>query len=73
MDFSLTPSPLTVTFPVNSADGATQCVDISITDDNALESDHDFEVSLANPSMGSVIAAQSTATATIIDNGTPLH
>ena len=70
-DYSLASSPLTVTFPVGSADGDTTCVNITIVDDNALEGNHSFSVHLTNPSTGVVIGSHIYATIVIIDNGMP--
>ena len=70
MDFSAL-SGVEMTFTSGSPNGAQQSVDIGITDDNALEGDHEFTVQLVstNPSGSNVmIGAQSNTTVTITDN-----
>ena len=70
MDFSAL-SGLEMTFTSGSPNGAQQSVEIGITDDNALEGDHEFTVQLVstNPSGSNVmIGAQSNTTVTITDN-----
>ena len=70
-DYSLASSPLTVTFPVGSADGDITCVTIAVVDDDALEGNHSFSVHLTNPSSGVVIGSHTYAFAVIVDNGMP--
>ena len=70
MDFSAL-SGLEVTFTAGSPNGAQQSVEIGITDDDALEGDHEFTVQLVstNPFGSNVmIGAQSNTTVTITDN-----
>ena len=70
MDFSAL-SGLEVTFTAGSPNGAEQTVEIGITDDNALEGDHEFTVRLISTnSSGSnvMIGMQSITTVTITDN-----
>ena len=62
---------LEVTFTAGSPNGAEQTVEIGITDDGALEGDHEFRVQLisVNPSGSAVrIGMQSITTVTITDN-----
>ena len=78
MDF-LAPVPSTLIFPAGSEDGDSQCVAIDIIDDDNVEGEHSFTVSLQNTSSSEVIVIQANATVTIRDNGmcvkyiVPLH
>ena len=58
-----------VTFPEYSQEGDTACVDIQITDDDALECSQDFTVSISGGSLPTYIkASHSQATVNIVDN-----
>ena len=59
-----------LTFQAGSSGGSSQCTAVQILDDNLLEDDESFfmSVSLVNPFPTGVVIGQSTATATIIDN-----
>ena len=63
------PLPSILTFTAGSVDDNSQCVAITIIDDDNVEGEHTFTVSLQNPSSNGVIGTQSTATVTITDNG----
>ena len=67
----LVPDPLSsiLTFTAGSMDGDSQCATIDIIDDDDVEGEHTFTVSLQTPSSNGVIGTQSTATVTITDNG----
>ena len=61
--------PSTLIFPAGSEDGDSQCVAITIIDDDNVEGEHSFTVSLQNTSSSEVIVIQANATVTIRDNG----
>ena len=63
------PGAVTLTFPAGSMDGDSQCSTIDVLDDDDVEGEHSFTVSLQNPSSNGVIGTQETATVTITDNG----
>ena len=65
-DFTL-PSPFEVIFPVNSLSGSPQCASITFDEDNIIEGDHSFTVSISDPG-GAGTAAPTVATVTIDDN-----
>ena len=72
MDF-LTPATadLIVTFPVGSGNGASDCFQIEILDDDDFEGDHDFGVSINPTSVspaGIAMAAGGLAQITVMDN-----
>lgn len=69
-DFNI-PSPITVTFPAGSANGASTCVTVTILDDDDLEGDHSFTLHLSNPSPGAIIGSHMYTTVDITDNGMP--
>jgi len=60
----------TLTFPVGSAQGSSQCTNIDIVDDNFLEADIEtfFADLTADPNMAQVDPARSQATITIQDD-----
>ena len=68
--------PLNVTFSAGSAvTGTTACANVMIIDDDALEGDHSFTVTVSNLELspggvynGLVIGTPSSATVNIIDN-----
>ena len=68
LDFT-DPGAVTLTFPAGSVDGDSQCSTIDVLDDDDVEGEHSFTVSLQNPSSNGVIGTQETATVTITDNG----
>ena len=63
------PGVVSLTFSAGSMDGNSQCSTIDVTDDDDVEGQHSFTVSLQNPSSNGVIGTQDTATVTITDNG----
>ena len=70
MEFRL-PAITTLSFPVNSGNGAQQCLAVTIIDDTVPDGDKSFTVSLMNPmGGGSMLGTPSTTTVTITDNGT---
>ena len=70
MEFSF-PTGTTLSFPVNSGNGAQQCLAVTIIDDVTSDGDKSFTVSLTNPmGGGSMLGTPSTTTVTITDNGT---
>ena len=56
-----------ITFPEGSMDGDTRCINVSITDDMALEGDETFTVTLT-VSSGDIIKENNMTTIIIIDN-----
>ncbi|HAP01199.1 MAG TPA: hypothetical protein DCQ93_04665 [Bacteroidetes bacterium] len=72
VDYQLTPNPVTVTFPANSS--ATQSVNITITDDAAVEGDETFFVNLSNATNSAAISvAQETVTILDDDQANPIQ
>ena len=68
-DFSVTdPTQLNVFFPSGSTNGNTDCINISIIDDDALEGDHSFTVSLNPPAAPVTLTTPSSSPVTITDN-----
>jgi len=75
MDYSAT-DPLSITFPaVSSVNGATACANVTIIDDDALEGNHSFTVTVSSLELspggvysGLEIGTPSSATINIIDN-----
>ena len=65
-DFTL-PSPFDVTVPVNSLSGSSQCANITFVDDDIIEGDHSFTVSISDPG-GAETVDPTVATVTIDDN-----
>ena len=63
------PGAVTLTFPAGSVYGDLQYATIDVLDDDNVEGEHSFTVSLQNPSSNGVIWTPSTATVTITDNG----
>ena len=61
--------PLQATFPTNSIEGESSCVDIDILQDTVLEGDHSFsvEVTSATPSVV-MVGMPSEETVTILDD-----
>ena len=57
----------TLIFPTNSTDGATQCIDITITDDDVFELNENFTVTLT-VNTASVMEDMTMAEVTITDN-----
>ena len=57
----------TLMFPMNSVDGATQCMDITITNDDVFELNETFTVTLT-VNTASVIADMTMTEVTITDN-----
>ena len=63
------PSPLQVTFSSGDLIGDTACTTLGIINDNNLEGDHEFTVSLETVAPpGLVISNSSTATVSIMDD-----
>ena len=57
----------TLEFPVNSTSGDEQCINITIVDDNDVEGDEMFTVTLERI-IGAVTLSQGTTVVTITDN-----
>ena len=58
-----------VLFPITSEMGDTECADISILDDDALECEQDFNVAISSATLGTEFAGPlSQAVVTIEDN-----
>ena len=57
-----------VIFPSGSTDGALECVNITIVDDNTFEGPHSFSVEIIMASSPSVIGSPSSATINIEDD-----
>ena len=56
-------------FPMDSVAGATQCVNITITDDEVLEADETFTVTLTLTPLSGVTSGNDETMVTIIDDG----
>ena len=56
-------------FLVGSDNGDTQCVNITIIDDDDVEGDHSFTLTGLNAFSPGIIGSQSEATVIISDNG----
>ena len=60
---------LFITFDTGSINGSVECVDITTIDDEALEGDHDFSISLNSSSLeDNVVLSTQSVTAIINDN-----
>ena len=57
-----------VFFASGSVNGDTDCINISILDDDALEGDHSFTVSLNPPAAPVTLTTPSSSPVTIADN-----
>ena len=62
------PSNGVLMFNAGSMDGQEVCATLNIIDDNVLEGDEQFQVSLSSPTGGANLEDPSTAFATILDN-----
>ena len=61
--------PLQATFPTTSVEGSTQCVDIGIMQDLALEGDHNFSVEVISVTPSVVmVGTPREGTVTILDD-----
>lgn len=69
MDYFTVPGR-TLTFPIGSAQGSSECTNINIVDDNFLEADLEsfFADLSADPNVAEVDSARSRAAITIVDN-----
>jgi len=68
-DFTIPdPTEMNVMFTVGSMDGTTDCLTISILDDDALEGEHSFNVSLNPPAPPVTLTTPSSSPVTITDN-----
>ena len=68
-DFSVAdPAQLNVFFEAGSVNGDTDCINITILEDNALEGDHSFTVSLNPPAAPVKLTTPSSSPVTITDN-----
>ena len=68
------PTQLTVFFEAGSVNGDTDCINITILDDDALEGDHSFTVSLNPPDFPVTLTTPSSSPVNITDNdGKQLH
>ena len=68
MDYSSTPVPDPVVFPTNSTEGMELCAEIMITDDSALEGEHNFTVNISSTSPEITLGDPYEATIVIQDN-----
>lgn len=69
VDFSVPDlTELNVFFAAGSVNGNTDCINIAILDDNALEGDHSFTVSLNPPAAPVTLITPSSSPVTITDN-----
>ena len=67
MDFD--GSPLVVVFPISSVQGDTECADVPIVNDDALECEQYFTVFIESATLGTNISTmQPEAHVTIVDN-----
>ena len=62
------PSPLQVTFSSGDMVGDTACTTLGIINDDNLESDHEFTVSIQSTSPQAMLGVSSSVTATIMDD-----
>ena len=68
-DFTVpNPMEMTVNFGTGSMNGDSDCLTISILDDDALEGDHMFTVSLVPPASPITLTDPSSSPVTITDN-----
>ena len=68
MDYNATSVPDPVVFPTNSTEGMELCAEIAITDDSALEGEHNFTVSISPTSPEITLGDPYRATIVIQDN-----
>ena len=69
VDFSVTdPTQLNVFFEAGSMNGDTDCINITILDDSAVEGDHSFTVSLNPPDFPVTLTTPSSSPVTIEGN-----
>lgn len=74
LDASLSsPSDGVLTFNPGSMNGQRQCATFTIIDDDTLEGDENFQVSLDSPTGGANLDEPMSATVTITDNDSRLH
>ena len=66
-DFT-TPDPFSVTFDASLMPSTSACVSIFTVDDNDLEADHNFIVSIDSTTPSITVGTPSSVTATLIDN-----
>ncbi len=67
-DYTALANPVVVTFPVGSANNATQNVAIPVLADLIVEGDETANLALSSPSTNAQLGAQTTHTATITDD-----
>ena len=68
VDFSVTdPTQLNVFFEAGSMNGDTDCINITILEDNTLEGDHSFTVSLNPPALPVKLTTPSSSPVTITE------
>ena len=68
-DFTVSdPTDMDVFFAAGSVNGNTDCINITILDDDALEGDHSFTVSLNPPDLPVKLSTPSSSPVTITDN-----
>ena len=58
-----------LTFPDQSPDGSSQCVNVSTIDDMVVEMDETFDIMISSPSRGVVSAQNSMSVFNITDPG----
>lgn len=66
------PSDGVLTFNTGSVSGQRQCTTFTIIDDDLLEGDENFQVSLDSPTGGANLDDPTSATVTITDNDSAL-
>ena len=65
---------LSIIFDTRSGNGSVECVNITTIDDEALEGDHDFSISLSSSSLeDNVQLSTQSVTAVINDNDSKLR
>ena len=62
------PSPSSVSFTLSGAVVETECINVTITDDDVLECDQDFTIEILDVTGAAVIAEPNTAVVTIVDD-----
>ena len=67
------PLMFSIIFDTGSGNGSVECVDIPTIDDEALEGDHDFSISLTSSSLeDNVVLSNQSVTTLIKDNDSEL-
>ena len=68
LDYNI-PIPSNISFSEDSISGTVECITYIIIDDDTVEGEHTFDVSLENPTNGLEIGNQAESTVVIVDDG----